>query len=105
MDPRIGLCMDVGHTLRAGADPVASLADAGPRLLDMHIKDLRKPEKGQDCPVGEGVMPIAAIFQQLRRMHYTGGVMLEYEIDENDPLPGMQKSFAYMRGVLAGLNG
>lgn len=105
MDPRIGLCIDVGHTLRAGADPVASLAEAGPRLLDMHIKDLRKPEKGQDCPVGEGVMPIAAIFQQLRRMRYTGGVMLEYEIDENDPLPGMQKSFAYMRGVLAGLNG
>lgn len=105
MDPRIGLCMDVGHTVRAGADPVASAAEAGPRLLDMHIKDLRKPVLGQDCPVGEGIMPVVGIFQQLRKMHYAGGVMLEYEADENDPLPGMEKSFAYMRGVLAGLKG
>jgi hypothetical protein len=29
--------------------------------------------------------------------------MLEYEVDENNPLPGMAKSFAYMRGVLAGM--
>jgi sugar phosphate isomerase/epimerase len=103
MDPRIGLCMDVGHTVRAGADPVASAAEAGPRLLDMHMKDLRKPALGQDCPVGEGIMPVVALFQQLNAMRYAGGVMLEYEADENDPLPGMQKSFAFMRGVLAGL--
>jgi sugar phosphate isomerase/epimerase len=105
MDPRIGLCVDVGHTLRAGADPVASLAEAGPRLFDIHIKDLRAPAIDQDCPVGDGVMPIVAIFRQLRKMVYTGGVMLEYEADESDPLPGMRKSFAYMRGVLAGLAG
>jgi sugar phosphate isomerase/epimerase len=105
MDPRIGLCIDVGHTVRAGADPVASVAEAGPRLYDMHMKDLRKPVSGQDCPVGEGMMPVVGIFQQLRKTGYAGGVMLEYEADPDDPLPGMQKSFAFMRGVLAGLNG
>ncbi len=104
MDPRIGLCMDVGHTVRAGADPVASAAEAGPRLLDMHIKDLRKPALGQDCPVGEGIMPVVALFRQLRKMRYAGGVMLEYEAEPDNPLPGMLKSFAFMRGVLAGLN-
>jgi hypothetical protein len=36
-------------------------------------------------------------------MRYPGYANLEYEIDENDPLPGMKQSFAYMRGVLAGL--
>ena len=36
-------------------------------------------------------------------MKYRGLVGLEYEIDAKDPLPGMQKSFAYMRGVLAAL--
>src|SRR6185436_5543085 len=39
MDPRIGLCIDWGHTVRAGADVVRAVADAGPRLLDMHAKD------------------------------------------------------------------
>ena len=43
------------------------------------------------------------IFTQLIKMKYKGCVNLEYEIEENDPLPGMQKSFAYMRGVLDGL--
>ena len=103
MDARIGCCVDVGHTLRAGADPVGSLADAGGRLLDIHMKDLRKPAEGQDCPVGDGMMPVAAIFRQLRKMGYAGGVMLEYETDADNPYPGMQKSFAYMRGALAAM--
>jgi len=34
-------------------------------------------------------------------LNYKGGVMLEYEIDENNPLPGMAKSFTYMRSVIA----
>jgi hypothetical protein len=38
------------------------------------------------------------------KMNYQGHVMLEYEIHGEDPMPGMIKSFAYMRGVLAGLN-
>ena len=28
---------------------------------------------------------------------------LEYEINSDDPMPGMKQSFAYMRGVLAGI--
>ena len=37
-------------------------------------------------------------------MGYKGYVNLEYEIDALDPMPGMTKSFAYMRGVLAGMH-
>ena len=48
-------------------------------------------------------MPIVGIFQQLKSMNYQGGVMLKYEIDADNPLQGMIKSFAYMRGVLDGL--
>lgn len=106
LDPRVGLCMDVGHSARTGVDVVKSIAEAGPRLLDMHIKDLKSPsEKGSQCDVGEGAMPIVAIFKQLQKMGYKGCVNLEYEINADNPLPGMQKSFAYMRGVLAGLKG
>ncbi|HTT62934.1 MAG TPA: sugar phosphate isomerase/epimerase [Bryobacteraceae bacterium] len=106
MDPRCGLCMDVGHSARAGAHVVESIAEAGSRLLDMHIKDLRTFEPhAVQCDVGEGIMPIVGIFKQLQKMGYQGCVNLEYEINGDDPLPGMKNSFSYMRGVLAGLNG
>jgi sugar phosphate isomerase/epimerase len=104
MDPRMGLCMDIGHTVRTGTDPVRAAADAGPRLLDMHAKDLRDlRDKDSQCIVGEGKIPIAALFKQLEKMRYSGYVNLEYEIDAANPMPGMKQSFAYMRGVLAGL--
>lgn len=104
MDPRMGLCIDVGHTVRAGTDVVRAVADAGPRLLDMHAKDLRDLRVAESqCVVGEGKIPIAAIFRQLQAIRYPGYVNLEYEIDANDPMPGMKQSFAYMRGVLGGL--
>jgi sugar phosphate isomerase/epimerase len=106
MDPRMGLCVDIGHTVRTGTDVVKALADAGPRVLDLHIKDLRdlKVRESQTI-VGEGAMPIAEIFRQLIAMRYAGYANLEYEIDASDPLPGMKQSFAHMRGVLAGLTG
>ncbi len=104
MDPRCGLCVDVGHTAEAGVDPVEAIAEAGTRVLDVHIKDERDlHDESTQVPVGEGRMPVPAIFRQLKKMNYRGGVMLEYEADENNPLPGMAKSFAYMRGVLAGM--
>ena len=104
MDPRMGLCIDVGHTVRTGTDVVRAVADAGARLLDMHAKDLRDLSSAESqCIVGEGKIPIAAIFRQLQAMRYPGYVNLEYEIDANDPMPGMKQSFAYMRGVLGGL--
>ncbi len=104
MDPRCGLCMDIGHSARTGADLVQAVRKAGPRLLDMHVKDLKAAkDKGSQVPVGDGVLPIPGIFAELKKMNYQGGVMLEYEVDGDNPLPGMQKSFSYMRGVLAGL--
>lgn len=104
MDPRCGLCIDIGHTARTGVDVVASIAEAGPRLLDMHAKDLAEPRtKDSQVAVGEGKLPIAKIFLLLIKMKYQGCVNLEYEIHPDDPLPGMQKSFSYMRGVLAGI--
>src|SRR5271157_5690787 len=43
------------------------------------------------------------IFAALVSIKYPGYVDLEYEINEDNPIPGMIKSFAYMRGVLAGM--
>jgi len=105
-DSRMGLCIDLGHTLRTGANVVETIAEAGPRLLDLHIKDLRSAtDKASQCDVGQGVMPVVAIFKQLKKMGYAGTVNLEYEINAENPLPGMASSLSYMRGVLAGLPG
>ncbi len=104
MDPRMGLCIDVGHTARTGTDVVQSVLDAGPRLHDVHLKDLRDlTVKESQCIVGEGAMPVAEILRALGAIGYQGYANLEYEIDADDPLPGMKQSFAHLRGVLAGL--
>ena len=105
-DPRMGVCVDVGHTSATGTSPVESIRNAGARLFGLHVKDLKNlKDTNSGVPVGEGAMPIVAIFQELRRMSFRGSVDLEYELEEENPLPAMAKSFAYMRGVLAGLAG
>jgi sugar phosphate isomerase/epimerase len=104
MDPRMGICCDIGHESRAGKDIVETLEMAGPRLHDMHIKDLRVATgKDSQCDVGDGILPIVPIFKYLKKSKYAGAVMLEYEINGDNPVMGMAKSFSYMRGVLAGL--
>lgn len=105
MDPRMGVCIDIGHEVRTGNDLVESVAYCGARLLDFHIKDLKVAnDRGSQCAVGDGILPIAAMLRQMKKMNYQGNVLLEYEILADDPLPGMQRSFAFLRGVLAGLN-
>ena len=101
MDPRVGLCIDIGHTTLAKADVVQSIADAGPRLFETHFRDLNA--NNVEVPVGDGVIPIPAIFTRMMKQNYSGTCSLESEIDSMDPFAEMQKSFAYMRGVVAGL--
>lgn len=104
MDPRMGLCIDIGHTVRTGADVVESIEIAGKagRLFDLHVKDLKDlKDKNSQVAVGEGKMPMKQIFQALKKLNFKGGAMLEYEINADNPVPGMEKSFAHMRQVLA----
>jgi len=104
LDPRIGCCIDVGHTVRAGTDVVQAIHEAGARLFNVHMKDLTNfQDKDSQVAVGEGKMPVPKIFRALVATGYKGFVDLEYEIHPDDPMPGVIASFAYMRGVLAGL--
>jgi sugar phosphate isomerase/epimerase len=104
MDPRIGCCIDVGHTVRAGTDVVQAVREVGPRLFNMHMKDLTDfTNKDSQVAVGDGMMPVRKIFETLVAIGYGGFVDLEYEVHPDDPMPGVISSFAYMRGMLAGL--
>lgn len=103
-DRRMGLCIDIGHTLRTGTDPVQACRECRDRLYDMHVKDLAvKTDKDSQVAVGRGVIDFPALFRTLIDIGYRGQVGLEYEIKPKDPLPGMIESMAYMRGVLAAL--
>ncbi len=104
MDPRIGCCIDVGHTVRAGTDVVQAIREVGPRLFNVHMKDLANfQNKESQVAVGDGIMPVRRMFEALIATKYPGFVDLEYEIHPDDPMPGVIASFAYMRGVLAGM--
>ncbi len=104
MDPRMGCCIDVGHCVRAGTDVIEAIKAAGPRLFNMHMKDLTSfTSKESQVAVGEGKMPIRRIFEALSEIKYPGWVDLEYEVHGDDPMPGVTQSFAYMRGVLSGM--
>ena len=103
-DTRMGLCIDIGHTLRTGTDPVQACLDCRDRLYDMHVKDLKvKTDRDSQVEVGRGVLDFPSLFRALLKIGYQGQVGLEYEIKADDPLAGMQESLAYMRGVLAAL--
>src|SRR5713101_435422 len=104
MDPRIGCCIDVGHTARAGTDVVRAIHEAGPRLFNLHMKDLTNfQNKESQVAVGDGIMPVRRMFEALIAVSYKGFVDLEYEVRPDDPMAGVIASFAYMRGVLAGM--
>ena len=103
-DKRLGLCIDIGHTLRTGTDPVQACRDYGDRLYDMHVKDLRvSTDRDSQVEVGRGLIDIPGLFKTLIDIRYQGQVGLEYEINAKDPFLGIGESLAYMRGVMAAL--
>ncbi|MDR3773531.1 MAG: sugar phosphate isomerase/epimerase [Terracidiphilus sp.] len=104
LDPRMGCCIDIGHAVRAGTDIVQAIHEVGPRLFNMHVKDLTDfHNKDGQVAVGAGLMPFREIFAALIKTNYKGYVDLEYEINGDNPMPGVIESFAYMRGVLTGM--
>jgi sugar phosphate isomerase/epimerase len=104
LDERMGCCIDVGHCVRAGTDVVRAIHAAGPRLFNMHMKDLTDfGDKESQVAVGEGRMPVREIFQALMAIRYPGFVDLEYEVHADDPMPGVISSLQHMQGVLAGM--
>jgi sugar phosphate isomerase/epimerase len=104
MDARMGCCIDIGHAVRAGTDIVEAIHAVGPRLFNMHAKDLTDfNNKDSQVAVGKGKLPFREIFEALIKTSYKGFVDLEYEVHGDDPMPGVIESFAYMRGVLDGM--
>jgi hypothetical protein len=99
--PGMGLCVDIGHTVRIGLDPIKETSRFMDRVLDIHIKDEDKAdESGQTCEIGRGVIDIPGFLEMLKKEKYDKVVSFEFEKDGNDPLAGLAESVGYVRAVL-----
>lgn len=101
LDPRIGMCFDIGHNLRNGKDPVADLKKYHKRIYDIHIKDVTAAQKlGYSVEIGRGVIDYPAFVKMLRKVGYTGVCSLEHERNMDNPFIGIAESIGYFRGVM-----
>ena len=106
LDPRIGFCLDIAHTVRLGLDPIETYTKYRDRIYDFHIWDVDKPEKAGWCvEAGRGIIDFPKFFKTLHKYKYTGTCSLEYGKDMADPLAGIAESIGYFKGVIAGLKG
>ncbi len=102
LDPRMGMCLDIGHDRRNGKDPVADLKKYQARVFDIHLKDVTGASKlGYSVEVGRGILDIPGFVKMLRKVNYTGVVSLEHERNMDDPFMGIAESIGYFRGVVA----
>ena len=101
LDPRIGMCLDIGHDTRNSKDPVADLKKYKSRVFDIHLKDVTGTTKlGYSLEVGRGIINFPAFVKMLRKVGYSGVCSLEHEKDMTDPFMGIAESIGYFRGVI-----
>lgn len=102
-DPRMGLCIDIGHATRAGVAVDKAVKEYKDRLFDLHIKDVSKAEKdGKAIEIGRGVINFPALIASLKKIRYTGVCSIEFEKDMSDPMPGIAESLGFFKGVMIG---
>jgi inosose dehydratase len=92
IDPDLlGLCLDTGHAVYAGADPAEWCRRWGGRIRHVHLKDVRAPlhragwsferavGDGVFCPLGAGDVDLAATFDALDEIGYAGWATYEQD--------------------------
>ncbi len=115
----VGVCLDTGHLLIGGGDPVQAVRDWGDRINHVHLKDARLDviqgivndrapvraiwERRAFCRLGTGDIPLGDVLESLRGRHYRGWLVVEQDIfpdpDAPDqPVVDQQDNRRYLRG-------
>jgi sugar phosphate isomerase/epimerase len=103
-DPLMGICMDVGHTVRIPMDPVECIERCGDRMHDLHMKDeTAATPAGKATELGRGVIDIVGILKALSARKFPYHVGLEYESHGDVPQPYVMECAGYLRGVVAAM--
>ena len=113
-DPElVGLCLDVGHYIVGGGDPVGAVRRYGDRIRHVHMKDVDPAVlarlRGGEIPdfldalrsrifteLGNGVLDVLGVVRELDRRNYQGWLMCEQDTTWRPPA----ESAAISRGVL-----
>jgi inosose dehydratase len=91
----IGLCLDTGHLLLGGGDPVRGMHDWGERINHLHLKDARHAvvdgivreaapvaeiwRRKAFCRLGEGDLDVDAVLDAVRKS-YSGWIVVEQDV-------------------------
>jgi sugar phosphate isomerase/epimerase len=103
-DPLMGICMDIGHTVRIGVDPVECIDRCGNRLHDLHLKDETKAAPdGKPTELGHGVIDVVGVLKALSAGKFPYHIGLEYEAHPDDPLRYVMECAGYERGTMAAM--
>jgi inosose dehydratase len=92
------LCLDTGHLVAAGGDPLSILASWPDRVSHVHLKDARMPDSGKAyedamqlwegdvfCPLGSGNGMVDDVLESLRAGSYTGWIVVEQDVLPQGP--------------------
>jgi inosose dehydratase len=96
--PRIGACVDTGHTLRSGEDPVTWVKALGKRVYGVHLKDVKGTT--QFTEVGQGDLRTVDLFYELNKLKFPWLVSLEYEEHEKEVGPYIDLCLAATRDAI-----
>ena len=100
----IGACVDTGHVIRSGEDPVKWVRELGARVFALHIKDVEKPQKRtHDVVIGSGHLDVIGLFKSLRKIKFPadGSISLEYESNPNNPIDDIRQCLEVAEKAIA----
>jgi sugar phosphate isomerase/epimerase len=103
-DPRIGACVDCGHYLASGEDPVRCLRTLAGRVYGVHLKDIAEfGKKSENVVLGRGHLDVVALFRTLRQIDFPadGALSLEYEAHPDNPLDNLKACLTVLRNAIA----
>jgi len=105
-DPRIGACVDCGHYLSSGEDPVRCILALADRVYGVHLKDQAEfGKKSENVVLGKGHLDVTAVFKALRQIKFPadGPLSLEYEANRDNPLDDLKACLVVAKEAIARL--
>jgi sugar phosphate isomerase/epimerase len=91
----IGVCVDTGHVLRSGENPVDWIKALGPRVHDVHLKDFSDAE--HEHILGKGKLDVVGTLKALKDVKFPGILAIEYELNEKNPIADVKEGLAAVR--------